>query len=80
MKVLVNRAALVEALGLAGTVVLSRTPKPVLTCVKLIAGETNGAENKEHTEHEKEERPARKSLPERFVFAHKGEIRPRIVP
>jgi DNA polymerase-3 subunit beta len=38
MKVLVNRAALVEALGLASSVVLSRTPKPVLTCVKLVAG------------------------------------------
>jgi DNA polymerase-3 subunit beta len=43
MKVLVNRAALVEALGLASSVVLSRTPKPVLTCVKLVAGESNGA-------------------------------------
>lgn len=43
MKVLVNRAALVEALGLASSVVVQRTPKPVLTCVKLIAGETNGA-------------------------------------
>ncbi len=38
MKLLVNRAALVEALGLASSVVLSRTPKPVLTCVKLVAG------------------------------------------
>lgn len=37
MKVLINRAALVEALGLASSVVLARTPKPVLTCVKLIA-------------------------------------------
>jgi DNA polymerase-3 subunit beta len=43
MKVLVNRAALVEALGLASSVVLSRTPKPVLTCVKLVAGEASGA-------------------------------------
>src|SRR6476659_4535231 len=46
MKVLVNRAALVEALGLASSVVLSRTPKPVLTCVKLVAGgggESGGA-------------------------------------
>jgi len=43
MKVLVNRAALVEALGLASSVVLSRTPKPVLTCVKLVAGEGSGA-------------------------------------
>jgi DNA polymerase-3 subunit beta len=43
MKLLVNRAALVEALGLASSVVLSRTPKPVLTCVKLTAGSTGGA-------------------------------------
>jgi DNA polymerase-3 subunit beta len=43
MKLLVNRAALVEALGLASSVVLSRTPKPVLTCVKLTAGTTGGA-------------------------------------
>jgi DNA polymerase-3 subunit beta len=43
MKVLVNRAALVQALGLAGSVVLSRTPKPVLTCVKVHAGERDGA-------------------------------------
>lgn len=40
MKVLINRAALVEALGLASSVVLARTPKPVLTCVKLIANAT----------------------------------------
>jgi DNA polymerase-3 subunit beta len=40
MKLLINRAALVEALGLASSVVLSRTPKPVLTCVKLVAGNT----------------------------------------
>lgn len=43
MKVLVNRAALVEALGLASSVVIQRTPKPVLTCVKLIAGEKDGS-------------------------------------
>src|SRR6185295_15489714 len=43
MKLLVNRAALVEALGLASSVVLTRTPKPVLTCVKLVAGQTGGA-------------------------------------
>ena len=43
MKVLVNRAALVEALGLASSVVLTRTPKPVLTCVKLVAGNAGGA-------------------------------------
>ena len=42
MKLLVNRAALVEALNLAGSVVLARTPKPVLTCVKLVAGDVNG--------------------------------------
>ena len=41
MKLLVNRAALVEALGLGSSVVLSRTPKPVLTCVKLTAGASN---------------------------------------
>ena len=45
MKVLVNRAALVEALGLASSVVLSRTPKPVLTCVKLVAGKEGGGGN-----------------------------------
>ena len=43
MKVLINRAALVEALGLASSVVLSRTPKPVLTCVKLVAGTGSGS-------------------------------------
>lgn len=42
MKVLVNRAALVQALGLCGSVVLVRTPKPVLTCVKIAAGESGG--------------------------------------
>ena len=42
MKLLVNRAALVEALGLASSVVLARTPKPVLTCVKLVAGAGKG--------------------------------------
>jgi DNA polymerase III subunit beta len=46
MKVLVNRAALVEALGLASSVVLSRTPKPVLTCVKLVAGAGSGGSAK----------------------------------
>jgi DNA polymerase-3 subunit beta len=45
MKVLINRAALVEALGLASSVVLSRTPKPVLTCVKLVAGPAVGGGN-----------------------------------
>ena len=39
MKVICDRAALVESLGLVGGVVVSRTPKPVLTCVKLTAGD-----------------------------------------
>lgn len=37
MKVICNRGALLEALTVAGTVVASRTPKPVLQCVKLSA-------------------------------------------
>lgn len=37
MKVICDRGALVEALGVVGGVVVSRTPKPVLTCVKLTA-------------------------------------------
>ena len=40
MKAICDRGALVEALNLAGAVVVSRTPKPVLQCVKLAAGET----------------------------------------
>lgn len=39
MKVICDRGALAEALNLAGGVVVSRTPKPVLTCVKLTAGD-----------------------------------------
>src|SRR5580704_13825784 len=39
MKVICNRGALLEALNLTGTVVASRTPKPVLQCVKLSAEE-----------------------------------------
>ena len=39
MKVICDRGALVESLGLVGGVVVSRTPKPVLTCVKLTAGD-----------------------------------------
>lgn len=39
MRLVINRQSLAEALGLASQVVLSRTPKPVLTCVKL---ETKG--------------------------------------
>lgn len=37
MKVICDRGVLVEALNLAGAVVVSRTPKPVLLCVKLTA-------------------------------------------
>ncbi|MEO1235895.1 MAG: DNA polymerase III subunit beta [Planctomycetota bacterium] len=39
MKVICDRGALVESLGLVGGVVVARTPKPVLTCVKLTAGD-----------------------------------------
>ena len=37
MKVIAQTAALQEALTLAGSIVATRTPKPVLQCVKLIA-------------------------------------------
>jgi DNA polymerase III subunit beta len=39
MKVNFNRAALAEALGLLASVVPARTPKPILRCVRLTAGE-----------------------------------------
>jgi DNA polymerase III subunit beta len=39
MKVICNRGALLEALTVTGNVVATRTPKPVLQCVKLTAGE-----------------------------------------
>lgn len=39
MKVICNRGALLEALLVAGNVVASRTPKPVLQCVKLSAAD-----------------------------------------
>lgn len=39
MKVQFNRAALTEALGLLTFVVPSRTPKPILYCVQITAGE-----------------------------------------
>lgn len=39
MKVNFNRAALTEALGLLTSVVPSRTPKPILRCVHIAAGE-----------------------------------------
>lgn len=41
MKVTCDRATLVEVLNLVGSVVVSRTPKPVLACVKLVAGESS---------------------------------------
>ena len=37
MKVICNRGALLDALTVAGNVVATRTPKPVLQCVKLSA-------------------------------------------
>ena len=37
MKVIAQTAALQEALALIGSIVATRTPKPVLQCVKLIA-------------------------------------------
>jgi DNA polymerase III subunit beta len=37
MKVIAQTAALQEALNLAGSIVVMRTPKPVLECVKLVA-------------------------------------------
>lgn len=42
MKVICDRGALVEALNLVGGVVAARTPKPVLTCVKLDAAAEGG--------------------------------------
>jgi DNA polymerase-3 subunit beta len=39
MKVSFNRAALAEALGLVGSVVPARTPKPILRCVRLCTAE-----------------------------------------
>ena len=44
MKVICNRGALLEALSVAGNAVASRTPKPVLQCVKLTA-ESEGGNN-----------------------------------
>jgi len=41
MKLICDRVALLEALKLASAVVVSRTPKPVLTCVKLTADESS---------------------------------------
>ena len=39
MKVICNRGALLEALTVAGNVVASRTPKPILLCVKVTAAD-----------------------------------------
>src|SRR5690606_1109348 len=39
MKVICDRAALLEAVNLVGSVVLSRTSTPVLSCVKLTAAD-----------------------------------------
>ena len=39
MKVDFNRTALTEALGLLTSVIPSRTPKPILRCVQITAGE-----------------------------------------
>ncbi|MBT3199768.1 MAG: DNA polymerase III subunit beta [Phycisphaerales bacterium] len=39
MKVIVQTAALQEALNLAGGIVATRTPKPILQCVKLVAAD-----------------------------------------
>lgn len=39
MKVICDRGALLEALNLVGGVIVSRTPKPALACVKLTAGD-----------------------------------------
>ncbi len=39
MKVICDRGVLVEALNLVGAVVVGRTPKPVLTCVRLTAAD-----------------------------------------
>ena len=39
MKVICNRGALLEALNVTGNVVATRSPKPVLLCVKLTAAD-----------------------------------------
>jgi len=41
MKVICDRGALVELLNLVSGVIVSRTPKPVLTCVKLTAADSS---------------------------------------
>jgi DNA polymerase-3 subunit beta len=52
MKVICDRGALVDSLGLVSGVVVSRTPKPVLTCVKLTAGGDSGGLTLEATDAE----------------------------
>ncbi|HNS39346.1 MAG TPA: hypothetical protein PKJ56_03750, partial [Promineifilum sp.] len=47
MKVNFNRAALSDALGLLTSVVPSRTPKPVLRCVKIVATKNDVLKPKE---------------------------------
>lgn len=42
MKVICDRAALLEAIGLVSSVAASRTPKPQLTCVRLSATKDDG--------------------------------------
>ena len=37
MRVICDRGALLDALNMVGPVVITRTPKPVLACVKLSA-------------------------------------------
>ena len=39
MKIIAQTAGLQEALGLTGSIVVTRTPKPVLQCIKLVAGD-----------------------------------------
>ncbi|MEM0913658.1 MAG: DNA polymerase III subunit beta [Planctomycetota bacterium] len=39
MRVICDRGTLVDALGLMGSVAVQRTPKPVLSCVKIVAGD-----------------------------------------
>ena len=41
MKVICNRGALLEAISVAGNVVATRTPKPVLQCLKLTAADNS---------------------------------------
>ena len=51
MKVQFNRAALAEALGLLTSVVPSRTPKPILRCVRLETSESPTGDSQAHCVH-----------------------------